>query len=450
MKMKNRQNLAFLFFASLVLASCGKAQSEKDGNLPLPVRHAVVEERNFVDELVTYGSLAFSSKNDVSANVEGTLRELRVKEGDYVLKGSVIARLENIQLSLEREKVLNEIKSAESSVSLVRANLRDAELGVETRLLSIDRKKIEIRQKEIEIEEARASLVKKSELYQVGGMTEESHKGLLLSVSAMETELELMRKDLAIQSIGLRDSDLSAGGYPGNLNPEKRIESLVRLNTDGMRAQLAAAEVALLNAKKTLESTDRLLDALILRSPMAGYIGAKYFEPGEFIEENAKVITIIDVKQVDAVFHVQEEDVGLVSKGMPVDIAIDSVGMRLNSSITEVSPMADPQTGNFTIKARLPNDKNTMRPGMFIRIRLKRKEFPVLPVLPATCITERSGTAGIVFEIVDGLAVRREVVIEREIDGEAWLSKGPKKGRPVIDKPSSSIREGSRVSIQSN
>ena len=79
-------------------------------------------------------------------------------------------------------------------------------------------------------------------------------------------------------------------------------------------------------------------------------MGGHYFEKGEHVSENEKLFTLIEVEKVHGIFSVQENDICDIDEKSIVEIEIPALNKKINSRIYEISPMADSQTGNFTIK----------------------------------------------------------------------------------------------------
>jgi multidrug efflux pump subunit AcrA (membrane-fusion protein) len=130
------------------------------------------------------------------------------------------------------------------------------------------------------------------------------------------------------------------------------------------------------------------------------------------------------------------------SEGGAVEIEIPSLGQRVQAALDEISPVADPQSGNFSVKASLSNPDLSIKPGMFIRCLIPRTEELLLPVIPETALlTDREGT-GYVFCAVKGAALIKAVKVHTRRDGRLWIEAGLAEGDTVIDKPSPFLKEG--------
>lgn len=430
------------FALALCVLSC-KSGAEKPENSVIAVQARAAETMLPRSELASFGTISYKAKNDITVQVEGTIGEILVREGEWVDRGAPVALLKNVQLEIQYDQAAIALEQARTSLSLARTRLREARLGAESRFLSLERQKLNLEQKELEMEEARRSLGNRRELWEIGGITDEAYRNQELSVLSLEAEIGMMKKDLEIASLGLREEDLEAAGIAAAEDGAERKEQFIALNILSALAETEAAEANLRNAEKNLDSVTRLMDELTIRSSVAGILGALYFENGEFAGQNEKLATVMDISSVSGVFFVQEQDIRDIRTGASIAVEIPSLGLAFDAGITEISPVADPQSGNFSVKAEFPNSENRIRPGMFVKCRIPRGGGKALPVIPESSLLRRdSGDEGQVFCAVNGIAILRELRIETRREGLLWISSGIEEGDMVIDKPSPYLREG--------
>jgi multidrug efflux pump subunit AcrA (membrane-fusion protein) len=287
------------------------------------------------NELASFGTISYKAKNDITVQVEGTIAEILIREGEWVDRGAPVARLKNVQLEIQRDQAVIGLEQARTGLSLTRTRLQEARLSAESRFLSAERQKLSLAQKELELEEARLSLRNRRELWEIGGLTDEAYRNLELSALSLDAEINMMKKDLEIASLGLREEDLEAAGIAAAEDGEERKEQFIALNTRSARADTEAAEANLRNAEKSLDSVTRLMEELTIRS-------AVYFENGEFAGRNEKLATVMDISNVYGVFFVQEQDIRDIRTGAPLSIDIPALGLAFDAGITEISPVADP------------------------------------------------------------------------------------------------------------
>jgi multidrug efflux pump subunit AcrA (membrane-fusion protein) len=404
-----------------------------------------VELKPLHDSLNSFGTITYRIKNDITTQAEGTIATLYVKEGDEVKTGQPLARLRNLDLETRKEQYENALDAAGAKLNTLRAAMREARLAVEARIISLAKGEYSLIQQELEFAEAADSLEKQRKLLSLGGLTSAAFRSMEVSLSAREAGIAVLKKDIEITRLGLRDEDLAAAGFEASPDPAEKIRQFIELNTRGAAAELETAEAELRSAEKNLESVRRLIEELTIRSTVSGLVGALYFENGEHVPQNEKFATVMDTSGVYALFYIQEQDMIRFARGAAAEIEIPSLGRRLQAKLDEVSPMADPQSGNFSVKASLPNPDLSIKPGMFIRCMVPRTEELLLPAIPETALLTDKGGTDYVFRAVKGAAVIAAVKTHSRRDGMLWIEEGLAEGDMVIDKPSPFLKEGAPV-----
>lgn len=445
--MSAKYKAIFILSLALVFLSCKEDLLVQNQQGQVVSAKIITAEKSKVDkDFSSFGVVSYNTKNDVTTQVQGVLSRILVKDGDFVTEGKVIAVMKNIQLEIQLEQSENSVKVAEAAVFMAQAALQEAEFDVENRLLDLEKMVLQIQQHQLELSDSQNKLSDSIKLFEAGGITQNALDAQKLSVKSMETDLQILVKNHEAAQLGLRDCDLFSAGYQPYCDLQERRKQLIDLNTRSHQAELESARAGLENARKSLDSLLRLNLQLQVKSPCTGIVGAHYFEQGEFVTENEKIFTIMDVSNVNAVFDIQENDITSVSVGNPIHIEIPSLKENITACISEISPLADGQTGNFTVKARMENKDMAMRPGMFLRCVVPRNNAMELPFLPETVLAHEDEEGfGTVFIVRKGLAVKRKVKIEKKADGYLWISEGIETGEKVVDKPSSFLKEGSRV-----
>jgi multidrug efflux pump subunit AcrA (membrane-fusion protein) len=417
--------------------ACPKKGSNDGEGVSRPVVSAVtVELKRYDNDLSSFGSIIYKTKNDITCQVEGTIIRLDIKEGVIVNKGEQIAQLRNVQLEIQKEQYENTLLSAKAALSVARTRLQEGRLNVEGRLLAVEKSRFNLEQLEFELREAVYIQKGKDELYRIGGITDAEFRGLELSVNSKRTGIAIIKKEIEISELGLRDEDLSNAGYIITNDVEKRKGDLIGLNTRAQTAELETALVNVGNAEKSLASIQKLLNELAIRATVTGVAGPLYFENGEYVPQNEKLVTIMDISTVYAVFPIQERDIINFTIGAPLEIAIPSLSKVIPAAIDEIAPVADPQSGNFSVKSELENPDISIRPGMFTKCVIPRSRDIIYPAIPETALVKTEGVEGTVYCVVNDMLVLKTVQIQARKEGIVWVAKGLQENERVVDKPS--------------
>jgi RND family efflux transporter MFP subunit len=447
--MRNAAAPILFSIACLGAVSCVPKKAPEVSLPKYKAKTVVMKLENYKEDISSFGTLAYKTKTDISATVEGTMTELLVAEGSAVQSGATLARLKNAQLEMSRQKAESFLSSAASSLELAQAKLWEGQLQVEARLLSIAKAQMQIRQKEYEVAELERAYSKKKSLLDIGGATEEEANSLLISLNAQKTALAAQKKDVEIQLVGMRDEDISARGLPLPKSEKEKRDAIVLLNTQTLRAEVDAARSQLESARMELDSVKAMLSELKLKAPSSGIVGALYAEKGEHLQQNAKVMTLMNTDAVYAVFPVQEGDAARIRNGMRVDVSVDAFkGGAIAAAIDLVSPVIDAQTGALSVKALMKNPSMLFRPGMFARVRIDLGAPREVVKLPSSAIAQKKGSGAKVFAVVNGKAFVKQIELGKELDGAFIVEKGLRQGEVLIDSPSPLLKEGEDVETE--
>ena len=435
-----------LFFT----ASCGKNSSirgEKNGlkNEKLSVNVAMAAVEAFCDETEGFGTVIYRLKNDVTSLVNGTIREFSVKEGDFVKKGQVIARLKNVQLEIQREQYLLNLESAKAAVELAEAEYAQAVLGVESRLLAVEKANLNLQRREIEFELQKKNFETQRQLYEIGGVTKNSLEQQKISLESSGAEIEILKKEIEISSLGLRRQDLEKNGVVPEEDEILFRKQIVEFNTRTAFASLMSAKAAYKNAEQQLSAVNTYIEELCIKSPVAGIVGEKYFETGEYLKENERIAVIFDTESVFVAAEIQEKDMVNLREDAAVSVEFPSLDRSFSSKIAEISPAADFQSGNFSIKIPVENPDGALKPGMFARCRIQKSLPEEYVCIPDQAFQGGQEEDGKVFCVANGFAIQKDVRVKSRKNGKIWLEKGLEDGETVILNPALFLKDGQAV-----
>ena len=109
--MSGHKRIAHFILFSLLLSSCREKKEEVFNNT-IAVKIVNAQEKFLDNELSSFGTISYKLKNDITALVEGTIYSFPVKDGQHIKSGSVIARLRNLQLEIQKSQCLSSIEAA--------------------------------------------------------------------------------------------------------------------------------------------------------------------------------------------------------------------------------------------------------------------------------------------------------------------------------------------------
>lgn len=353
-------------------------------------------------------SLHFSGNIEIteaqmSFRIAGRLAERLVEEGDSVVAGQPIARLENSDQTIAliqaqanlafAEAVLSELISgsrqeeidrAEAGVLQAGYSLSELENGsrieeVESARADLDSAKASEQSTKIELQQAKIDLDRYTDLYK-----EKSISKNVLETYQIQFETAQNRvKEAAARSKAARQrlDLLKAGPRIEQIHRAKaalkQAEAEYALIKAGPRIEVidqAKAKVAI--AEETVKQARQQLSYTELLAPMDGVVLSTMAEKGEYLNPASPVLTLgrLDKPWLRAYIH--ETDLGRIKLGQKVEVTTDAFPEKhYLGLVSYISSQAEftPKTVQtfeervklmFRIKVLVENHENELKPGM--------------------------------------------------------------------------------------
>jgi multidrug efflux pump subunit AcrA (membrane-fusion protein) len=405
--------------------------------------------RELPNEVDGFGTLSFLTKIDIAAPQDASVKKLFFREGDPVAQGVVVAVLENPQIDLAVGRAENSFAQALAARELARSRLVEGEFQAEAQILSIKKAEAELAQARRVWEEENRKHLDRELLFEAGGLSEEAIKEARFTLASQWEQILLMERELDIRRIGCRDKDLIAAGLPLPPDEEDRFRAVLSLLTASLRAELGAAEARLDAAEKELESARIALAELRITSPGGGVLGARYFEEGERVKREDKILTLMDTGSLYAIFPVRENDAFRLKKGMTARVRLDGTGETRPGAVDLVYPQADSQSFSFLVRVLLENDREDtegLKPGMFARVRVTLGPARQVLTLPESSLIRKKDREAKVFVIAGNILSERTVGLGLSLGTDREIVSGLAAGEVVVMKPEGDLREGTYVS----
>src|SRR5437763_1178230 len=131
--------------------------------------------------------------------------------------------------------------------------------------------------------------------------------------------------------------------------------------------QVAAGELA----KAQLEQTQSMLDAAIVRSPIAGVVAKRHVQPGEKVGFDAPLLQLVDLSTLEVQAQASLADIAKIKPGMPASVQIEGLAERsFPGRVERINPAAEPGTRSINVYVSLANEGSLLKAGMFARVRL--------------------------------------------------------------------------------
>lgn len=242
-------------------------------------------------------------------------------------------------------------------------------------------------------------------------------------LAAVERGEAIVRSRAAALDGAENDARLARELADQRAGPE--IDALIKAaRRDAMRADLAAAEADLVEARLNLEYTE-------VRAPIDGRITVNNVDVGNLVghTEPTLLATIVqaspayvavDVSEADVIAvrrnrtreNVDRSDVepGQIAPGewRPSELSIATEDdFSVKGRIDYVEPRLNTETGTLRIRTRYENEDESLLPGLFTRVRFAMSSGEAMLVPEAALLSDQQGRFALVVNNENTVEVRR-------------------------------------------
>lgn len=352
--MKNNKILVLLVAlvaVLLVVVIVAKKKGLVGGNTATKVAVEEVAKRSIVETVSASGKIQSESEVIISPDVSGEIMELPVKEGDKVMEGQLLVKIDpDIQQS--------NVERLEAALNTSKANLANA--------------RSRLAQSESRLTNSTANFERIKKLYEDKVVAQSEF-------DATTSEFEVAKSDV----------------------------EAARQSVEASKFSVKSAEAGLKEARKSLTRTE-------IYSPVNGTISKLNFEKGERVVgttqmQGSEIMTIADLDGMEVTVEVNENDIIRVGYNDTCDIEVDAyLGKTFKGIVTNIansamsSGVGTDQITNFEVKVRILRDsyatlvnekqpnQSPFRPGMSATVDIRTREVKDVLTVPIQAVTTRS------------------------------------------------------------
>ena len=210
----------------------------------------------------------------------------------------------------------------------------------------------------------------------------------------------------------------------------RHLESLQKL---GKEQQLKAAEGQLTSARGKYLGAQAQLSFAEVRSPIDGVVTDRPLYPGEMPAPGTPLITVMDLSQVVARAHIDQQQAAVLKVGNTASFSGPGIADDVSGKVTMVSPALDPGSTTVEIWVQAGNPYERIRPGGSVRLTIIAETVPKAVVIPAVAVlTAPDGGTSVM--VVDGQNKPHQKSVKLGIrDGDdAQVTEGLQAGERVV------------------
>ena len=245
-----------------------------------------------------------------------------------------------------------------------------------------------------------------------------------------------------------------------------RIRNLYKENAvpkqqlDEAEMGYARAQAVVVTAEGVLKEVDANLAYSSVASPLDGVVVRKFVQPGDMAAPGAPLFTVEQQDSMKVTVEVSEQDLVYIQVDRPVLVEVEALrggAARLADGPAEAGPAirtgkvealipsADPRSRTFQVKVVVPNPGQTMRSGMFARVRFQ-KDTRLGVLVPTRAVISKGQLLGVY--VVSGDRVRlRWVRLGKRFGERTEVISGLEPGDRVAVSGLGDLRDGRRVEV---
>ena len=401
--MKRRFKISNLFLMALVgallMSGCGNSKEDSEAQTDddyTPVEVAIAKVDTIANEVSINGKVVANDEISVIPKVVGVVTNVNAKLGDVVKEGAVL-------FTIEKDDISKSVEQAANTIEIAKKGVAQAENGVNTA-------NVNFQLNSEKIQDAQLNLERTKKLYDEG----------------------------AVSKMQLEQAELGAS--------EK--------NLDALQGQVNQAEISyqqaltqLRQAEISYEQVVNGLDNTVVKSPINGVVSSLNVKKGQIATNSQTAATIVNADSVYVQINVVEGMVNNLQVGQAVKVKIASASSEyISSTISYISPTADPRSQLYAIRVYLDDVNKDIRPGMNGEVKLNMDQVGSAIVVKADAVIDKDDRQ-LVYIVEDGVAVEKEVTTGLDTGDFIEIRSGINEGEKVIIEGQHYLENGEKVKV---
>jgi multidrug resistance efflux pump len=384
--------LAVLVFLMLWLSGAFVKKVGPEAAQPGPSRQkpstVKVEGKTFPLLIEQVGALRSRSEAQVSSRLMAEVRQIRVKEGDWVwgpeaagVQPTVLATLDDREVQAKLRQANSQVDALDHAIGAARAKFHAAEA---------------------QLSASRANREKAASDFH-------RYENLSKNGAATEQQFQYARTQRDV-------SEAQAGSSVQEVRAAQGEVARLEAQKEQARAAVNEAQV--------------MLSYTVINAPFSGRIIKKMLNAGDMASPGQPVFFLDAPSQSEIHAVVSESLIPCLKIGQEIEVRIDALDRSAKGEIKEIVPQSDSATRTVLVKIGLPARDDFVN-GLFGRIYVPYGSYDAL-VIPARAVRE-VGQLYLVDTLgLDGNPVRRFITLGRARDPFVEVLSGLNEGEEVI------------------
>lgn len=348
-----------------------------------------VAERPLVQTVVATGRVVAVSRAQIGSPVTGVVIERRVREGDRVQAGDVLA-------VLRADDMEAAVRDAEAALAQLQQSTRPQAQAA-------------LREAEARLTQATREAQRRRELFQQQAIAREEMEQAIQAETTARANAEQAR---------LTARSLLAG------NP---AEAAARARVASSKAQLAKTTI---------------------RAEVAGTVLTRNAEPGDLVQPGRILFEIAQTGDTEIQVPLDEKNLEVLAIGQTAMCIADAYPARpFPAKVGFIAPSVDPQRGTVDIRLTVTPVPSFLRQDMTVSVNVETGRRDKAIVVPNEALTAMDGNRAELWVVVDGRATKRPVQLGLRGLTQTEVTSGLHVGDWILSDARASVAPGDRVRV---
>ncbi len=339
-----------------------------------------VSKRTIKEMVGASGKVFPETEVKISSDVSGEIVELLVEEGDSVVAGQLLCKV-------DPDTYKSMVERGQATVNNSKAQVANSASG-------IARSKAQLIQAEAQLDQIKAQVENQSDIH---------NRNVLLY------------KEGVISQADFENSEATLKQLQANFKSSEANVRTAEANVESATQSKRAAEFSVKSAQASLKEMSTSLKRTTIYAPMGGIVSKLNIEQGERVVGTAQmsgteIMRIANLNSMEVQVDVSENDVLRVALGDEVEIEVDAyLDRKFIGKVTEIANSASntgtsislntDQVTNFIVKVRIDPDsykdivqqgkKFPFRPGMSASVDINTETQTDVLSIPIQSVTTR-------------------------------------------------------------
>ena len=374
----------------------------------LPVTTLTVQRvDSYARQRAYTGLLRESRRSQLSFQRGGELLELLVDEGQPVVAGQTLGRLDARHIRAQRAQVEAQVAEAKAVLDELLAGPRQETIAA---------KQAELRAQLSQSQVLEKQLARRKQLVRTTSVSREEFETYLHDYEAAVARQDVVQRQLDELLAGTRKEKIAA-----------------------QRARLAQLDAQLTDIVHDLEDTQ-------LVAPFAGRVAKRFVDEGTVIAAGSPVLEIIDDTQLEAWVGLPPAAANALQVGEQRELLIS--GEPMEATVQSLAPDVQQATRTRNVILRLHTDEQTALPGQVVRLTIDEKVSDTGYWVPTTALTRGARGLWSLYVVENDIVTRRDIELLDTVGTESFVRGTLQSGDQIVASGAHRVVVGQRVKIQ--